>query len=161
MTIEIGDRLPEVAFLVVGSKGPEEVASASVFGGRKVVAFAVPGAFTPTCTNQHVPSFVAAAQELAAKGIDEIVCISVNDPFVMEAWGEATGAAANGIRMLADPAGAFTNAIGLRYDAPPTGLLGRSRRYSMLVEDGVVAKLNVEPERGCSISRGDTILEQI
>lgn len=161
MTISIGDTLPEATFLIFGPDGPKEVPSAEVFPGRKVVVFAVPGAFTPTCTREHVPSFVKAADALASKGVDEIVCISVNDPFVMSAWGESTGAAASKIRMLADPNGEFTKAIGLAFDAPPAGLFGRSKRYSMLVEDGKVTQLNIEPATACTISGGETILEQV
>ncbi|WP_424933852.1 peroxiredoxin [Amaricoccus macauensis] len=161
MAIEVGDRLPESTFLVFGSEGPKEVPSGDVFSGRKVVVFAVPGAYTPTCTKEHVPSFVKAAEALSGKGVDEIVCISVNDPFVMSEWGESTGATSAGIRMLADPKGDFTSAIGLAFDAPPAGLFGRSKRYSMLVEDTVVSKLNIEPATACTISGGETILEQI
>ncbi len=161
MTISIGDKLPDATFLIFGADGPRAVPSGEIFAGRKVVVFAVPGAFTPTCSNEHVPSFVKAADALSAKGVDEIVCISVNDPFVMSAWGESTGAAGAGIRMLADPQGAFTAAIGLSFDAAPAGLFGRSQRYSMLVEDGVVSKLNIEPTTACTISGGETILDQI
>lgn len=161
MAISVGDKLPNATFMTFGSEGPAEVPSEEVFAGRKVVVFAVPGAYTPTCTNEHVPSFVKTAEALSGRGVDEIVCIAVNDPFVMSAWGESTGASAAGIRMLADPAGNFTSAMGLTFDAPPAGLFGRSQRYSMLVEDGVVSKLNVEPARGCTISAGDAILDQI
>ncbi len=162
MAISVGDRLPDAVFRRIGDTGPEEVASATLFGGRKVALFAVPGAFTPTCHNTHVPSFVKAAHDLSAKGVDEIVCISVNDPFVMKAWGEATGATAAGISMLADPESAFTTAIGMEFSAPPVGLMARSRRYSMFVENGVVKVLNVEDSPGqavCSI--GEVLVDQI
>jgi glutaredoxin/glutathione-dependent peroxiredoxin len=161
MSITIGERLPEASFLVVGEEGPQGVPSAEVFSGKKVVVFAVPGAFTPTCSNAHLPSFVRTAEALSAKGIDTIACIAVNDPYVMAAWGEASGAAAAGIRMLADADGSFTRAVGLSFDVASTGLFGRSRRYSMLVEDGVVKQLNVEPDRACNVSSGETILEQV
>ncbi|MEM8569739.1 MAG: peroxiredoxin [Pseudomonadota bacterium] len=161
MTISPGQKLPDASFLVISPEGPAEVSSKDVFSGRKVVAFAVPGAYTPTCSLEHVPSFVKAAEAIAAKGVDEIVCISVNDPFVLAAWADATGASSAGIRMLADPAGAFAKAMGLTFDAAPAGLYGRSQRYSMLVEDEVVSKLNVEPARECSISGGEAILDQL
>jgi glutaredoxin/glutathione-dependent peroxiredoxin len=161
MSISVGDTLPEATFLVFGPKGPQEVPSREVFSGRKVVVFAVPGAYTPTCSKEHVPSFVRTAEALSAKGVDEIVCVAVNDPFVMAAWGEETGAAGRGIRMLADPSGAFTTGIGLSFDAPPAGLFGRSKRYSMLVEDGKVTQLNVEPTTACTVSSGEKILEQV
>jgi glutaredoxin/glutathione-dependent peroxiredoxin len=161
MSISIGDKLPEATFLVFGPEGPKEVPSSEIFPGKKVVVFAVPGAYTPTCSREHVPSFVRTAEALSGKGVDAIVCIAVNDPFVMAAWGEATGAAESGIRMLADPSGAFTSALGLAFDAPPAGLYGRSRRYSMLVENGRVSQINVEPATACTISSGETILEQV
>ncbi len=162
MTISQGEKLPDAVFLELGPEGPAQVTSAELFGGRKVALFAVPGAFTPTCHNTHVPSFVAAAEKLAGKGVDEIVCVSVNDPFVMKAWGEITGAADAGIRMLSDPEGAFAKALGLDFSAPPVGLVGRSQRYSMYVEDGVVKALNVEGSPGeavCSV--GEVLVEQI
>ncbi|GIX12732.1 MAG: peroxiredoxin [Paracoccaceae bacterium] len=162
MTIKVGDRLPAAVFRRIGANGPEEVRSEALFGGRRVALFAVPGAFTPTCHNTHVPSFVQAARALSEKGVDEIVCISVNDPFVMKAWGEATGATEAGITMLADPEGAFTKAIGMDFSAPPAGLVGRSRRYSMLVEDGVVKILNVEETPGQAVcSLGTVLVDQI
>ncbi|RMH46067.1 MAG: peroxiredoxin [Alphaproteobacteria bacterium] len=162
MTIKVGDRLPAAVFRRIGANGPEEVRSEALFGGRRVALFAVPGAFTPTCHNTHVPSFVQAARALSEKGVDEIVCISVNDPFVMKAWGEATGATEAGITMLADPEGAFTKAIGMDFSAPPAGLVGRSRRYSMLVEDGVVKILNVEETPGQAVcSLGRVLVDQI
>lgn len=161
MTISIGDRLPDAEFLVFGDEGPSSVKSAEVFPGRKVVVFALPGAFTRTCSQEHLPSFVRSAEALKAKGVDEIVCIAVNDPFVMAAWGDTTGASDAGIRMLADASGAYSKAVGLSFDAPAVGFFGRSRRYSMLVEDGTVKQLNLEPDTACSISSGETILEQI
>ena len=160
MTIDVGDRLPETTVLKMGADGPEEQNIGDITKGRKVVIFAVPGAFTPTCHLSHVPSFIRTKDALAAKGVDQIVCISVNDPFVMGAWGEATGADAAGITMLADAESAFTNALGLGFSAPPAGLINRSLRYSMLVEDGVVKILNVEEDAGvCGVSAGEAILE--
>jgi cytochrome c peroxidase len=162
MSIAIGETLPEETFLEVGADGPAEVAMSDLAKGRKIVLFAVPGAYTGVCSTQHVPSFMRVAEDLRAKGVEEIVCVSVNDPFVMKAWGEATGAADAGIRFLADPTSAFTKAIGLDFTAPPVGLIDRSKRYAMLVEDGVVRVLNVEDSPGqCEISAGETLLAAV
>ena len=162
MAISKGDKLPDATFVKLGADGPEEVSLSSLTQGRKVVIFAVPGAFTPTCHSAHVPSFMRTKDAFAGKGVDEIICISVNDPFVMKAWGEATGAADAGITMLADPASAFTTAIGMNFDAPPVGLLARSKRYAMLVDNGVVTVLNEEASPGeCEVSAGETLLEAV
>ena len=126
------------------------------------IAIAVPGAFTPTCHSAHVPSFIRTKDGFAAKGVDEIVCVSVNDPFVMKAWGESTGAAIAGITMLADADSSFTKAMGLAFDAPPVGLLARSKRYALYAEDGVVKQLHVEESPGtCEISGGEALLKAI
>ncbi|WP_170341455.1 peroxiredoxin [Ruegeria arenilitoris] len=160
--ISTGDTLPEATLIQMGADGPEEVRVSSKIKGRKVVIFAVPGAFTPTCHSAHVPSFMRTKDQFAAKGVDEIICVSVNDPFVMKAWGEATGATAAGLTMLADPASEFTKAIGMDFDAPPAGLISRSKRYAMLVEDGKVVALNLEESPGaCEISAGEGLLEVI
>lgn len=160
MAISVGDTLPEVNLVQIGNDGPEAVALGDKLKGRKVVVFAVPGAFTPTCHSAHVPSFVRTKDAFAEKGVDEIICISVNDPFVMKAWGEATGATAAGLTMLGDPESAFTKAIGMDFSAPPAGLLARSKRYAMLVDDGKVTVLNVEASPGeCEISAGEALLE--
>ena len=162
MTIAVGEKLPEAKFVELGAEGPAAVSVSDLTAGKKIALFAVPGAFTPTCHNSHVPSFVKAAGELSDKGVDEIVCVSVNDPFVMKAWGEATGAAGAGIRMLADPESAFTKAIGLDFTAPPAGLIARSQRYSMFIEDGVVKVLNVEGSPGeATCSLGEALVGQI
>ncbi|MFV0491657.1 MAG: peroxiredoxin [Pseudorhodobacter sp.] len=159
MTISVGEKLPAATLLRLGEKGPEEVSVESLTKGRKTVIFAVPGAFTPTCHSAHVPSFVRTKDGFSQKGVDEIICVSVNDPFVMRAWGEATGAAAAGIAMMADGTGAFTKALDLAFDAPPAGLMGRSKRYAMLVEDGVVKVLHLEESPGaCEISAGEALL---
>ncbi|MFD1913208.1 peroxiredoxin [Halodurantibacterium flavum] len=159
MTLAINDRLPEAELLRIGAEGPEKVSTGELTKGRKIVIFAVPGAFTRTCHTAHMPSFIRTEGEFRARGIDEIVCISVNDPFVMKAWGEATGADAAGIMLLADPESTFTKAIGLSFDAPPVGLIGRSRRYAMLVEDGVVTRLQIEESPGvCEVSGGEALL---
>jgi glutaredoxin/glutathione-dependent peroxiredoxin len=161
MTIAEGDRLPKATFLEMTAEGPAALDSRDLFDGRKVALFALPGAFTRLCSARHLPSFIAVADELRARGVDEIVCLAVNDPFVMAAWGEASGAPERGIRMVSDASGGFTSAIGLTMDAPAVGLHGRSRRYSMLVEDGRVTRLNVEPGRECDISAGKTLLAQL
>lgn len=159
MAISVGDSLPEATFVKMGEAGPEEVTVSALTKGRKVVIFGLPGAFTPTCHSAHVPSFMRTKDDFAAKGVDEIVCVSVNDPFVMKAWGEATGASAAGLSMLADAGSEFTGAIGLQFDAPPVGLLARSKRYAMLVEDGVVKLLQEEESPGtCEVSGGEALL---
>lgn len=159
MTIAKGDRLPDATLLQIGDSGPEQVDLKARAQGRKLAIFAVPGAFTPTCHSAHVPSFIRARDDLKAKGVDEILCLSVNDPFVMQAWGAATGAAEAGIAMLADSDGAFTRALGMDFDAPPAGLLGRSKRYAMVVEDGVVTRLYVEENPGqCEVSTGESLV---
>ena len=162
MTISIGDTLPAASFTRLGDKGPEQVALADLTTGRKIVLFAVPGAFTPTCHSAHVPSFIRTLPALKQKGVDEVVCVSVNDPFVMKAWGEATGGAQAGITFLSDATGAFTAALGLAFDAHPAGLVGRSKRYAMLVENGVVTQLNLEASPGtCELSGGEAMLERL
>lgn len=158
--ISVGDQLPDAQLTRMGAEGPEQVAVSSLTKGRTVVIFAVPGAFTPTCHSAHVPSFIRTKDQFLAKGVDEIVCISANDPFVMQAWGEATGATAAGLTLLGDAESAFTDAIGLRFDAPPIGLIGRSKRYAMLVSDNEVKILNLEDSPGeCSISAGEGLLD--
>jgi cytochrome c peroxidase len=162
MTLSTGDTLPDATLVKLGADGPEEVKLSELTKGRKVVIFAVPGAYTPTCTNNHVPSFVRTKGDFDAKGVDEIICISVNDPFVLGAWGETTGAAAAGITLLGDPQSAFTKAIGMDFDAPPAGLIGRSQRYAMVVEDGKVRVLHTEESPGaCDVSAGESILAEM
>ena len=160
MTISVGDTLPDATLTRMGDNGPEPVQLSDKLKGRKVAIFAVPGAFTPTCHSAHVPSFIRTKDQFAAKGVDEIICIAVNDPFVMGAWGEATGATQAGITMLSDAGSEFTRAIGMDFDAPPAGLIARSRRYAMLVEDGTVKLLNPEESPGtCETSAGEGLLD--
>ena len=162
MTITTGDRLPEATFLEKGADGIAPVPGKALFAGRKVALFGLPGAFTGTCSTQHLPSFIRVADNLRAKGVDDIVCVAVNDPHVMLAWGEGAGATAAGIRMLSDAASEFTTALGLAYDNPAAGMFHRSRRYALLAEDGVVKVLNVEENNGqCSVSAGETLLAEI
>ncbi|MGB3405982.1 MAG: peroxiredoxin [Jannaschia sp.] len=161
MAISQGDALPDAHLIRIGDSGPEKVSLADIGKGKTIAVFAVPGAYTPTCSSAHVPSFIRTKDGFAAKGVDTIVCVSVNDPFVMKAWGEATGATAAGLHMLADADGAFTKAIGMDFTAPPAGLIGRSRRYAMLVEDGVVKVMHVEEAPGvCEVSAGESLLAE-
>ena len=147
--------------LHMGDAGAETVKLSDKLKGRKVVIFGLPGAYTGTCSTAHVPSFIRTAKGFAEKGVDEIICISVNDPFVMKAWGEATGATAAGITMLADADASFSKAIGMTFDVPHLGFFDRSKRYSALVEDGVVTRFNPEPGAGCEISAGEHLLAQL
>jgi peroxiredoxin len=143
MAIKVGDKLPDGKFTVMGANGPEPKTTSEVFSGKKVALFAVPGAYTPTCNNKHMPGFVSRIDELKAKGIDAIACTAVNDVFVLTNWAKDTGAAGK-IEMLADGSGDFAKAIGLDIDLSDFGLGLRSKRYAMLVDDGVVKVLNVE-----------------
>ena len=162
MTIQPGDTLPDATLLRMGDKGPEGVSLADKLKGRKVVIFGLPGAFTGTCSTAHVPSFMRTRTAFADKGVDEVICIAVNDPFVMKAWDDSTGAGAAGVTMLGDSEASFTKAIGMDFTAPPVGLVNRSRRYSLYAEDGVVKVLNAEDNPGeCEISAGETLLDQI
>jgi len=162
MTIKTGDVLPAATMAQMGNSGPEAVDMGAKLKGRKVVVFGLPGAYTGTCTSAHVPSFIRTIDQFKAKGVDEVICVSVNDAFVMKAWGDATGATAAGITMLADPASEFTKAIGMNFTAPPVGFFDRSKRYSMYAVDGVVQILNEEPGPGqCELSAGETLLGQI
>ncbi|WP_037264223.1 peroxiredoxin [Roseivivax halodurans] len=162
MPINEGDTLPGATFITMGAEGPEQVDLAEKLDGRRVVLFGVPGAFTGTCTTAHVPSFIRTKDQLVEKGVDEIICVSVNDPFVMKAWGEQTGASEAGITMLADAEAAFTQAIGMDFTAPPAGLINRSKRFAMVVESGVVKTLHVEENPGlCDVSGGEAILETL
>ena len=160
MAIEIGDKLPETTFMEMTANGPEPRSTGDIFAGKTVALFAVPGAFTPTCSAKHLPGFVDKAGALSEKGVDEIVCTSVNDAFVMGAWGTQSGAGKT-IRMLADGNGAFAKAIGLELDASGFGMGHRSQRYSMLVKDGVVEHLNVEDGPGFKVSSADYLLAQL
>jgi peroxiredoxin len=161
MTIEVGARLPEATLLKMGDNGAEAVSLGERLKGRKVVIFGLPGAYTGTCSTAHVPSFIRTADKFAAKGVDEIICIAVNDPFVMKAWGEATGATTAGITMLGDADASFSKAVGMTFDVPSLGFFDRSKRYSALVEDGVVTRFNPEVGPGCEISAGEHLLAQL
>ena len=162
MTIKVGDRLPNNTFRTMGADGrPAEKTTDDVFKGRKVVLFAVPGAFTPTCHRNHMPGYVAKAGEIKAKGVDAIVVTAVNDVFVMDAWTKASGCDGK-VEYLADGNGDFAKAIGLSFDASGNGLGTRSKRYSMIVDDGVVKSLNIEDAPGkAEISGADNLLKAL
>jgi peroxiredoxin len=160
MTIKVGDRLPEAEFLVPGTDSAEKKTTAEIFAGRKVVLFAVPGAFTPTCNALHLPGYLINHDALKAKGVDVIACTAVNDVHVMRAWGKAT-ASEGKILMLSDGNADFARAIGLDNDSTGSKMGIRSRRYSMYVVDGVVKQLNVETRPGVNVSGAETVLSQI
>ncbi|WP_084396010.1 peroxiredoxin [Henriciella aquimarina] len=160
MTIEVGNKLPDAVFMEMTDNGPEPRKTDDIFAGKTVALFAVPGAFTPTCSAKHLPGFVEKADALHDKGVDDIVCTSVNDVFVMNAWGESSHADGK-VRMLADGNGAFAKACGLEMDASGFGMGERSKRYSMLVKDGVVEKLNVEDGGEYKVSSADYLLGEI
>ena len=156
MTISVGDRIPDISLVKATADGPEQVGSSDFFAGRKVALFAVPGAFTPTCSARHLPGYVDKMDDLKAKGVDEVACISVNDAFVMGAWGKSSGAEA--ITMLADGNGDFAEAIGLTMDGSKFGLGKRSQRYAMIVDDGVVTRLDVEGPGEFKVSSAEHLL---
>ncbi|QQD18406.1 peroxiredoxin [Spongiibacter nanhainus] len=159
MAIQVGDAIPEMKLKVMGEKGPEDIATGDIFNGKKVVLFAVPGAFTPGCTVTHLPGYVVNADTIKAKGVDTIACVSVNDAFVMDAWGKSQNA--DEILMLGDGNGDFTKAVGLEMDASGFGMGTRSQRYAMIVENGKVTHLAVEPAGGVDVSAAEKILEQL
>jgi glutaredoxin/glutathione-dependent peroxiredoxin len=160
MAIAVGDRIPDVKVMLPGPDGPVPAQTGEILGSGKVVLFAVPGAFTPTCSDYHLPSYVIRHDALTEKGVDTIACISVNDPFVMGAWGEDQKVGEL-VRMIADGNGDFAKAIGLEMDGSGFGLGTRSQRYAMVIDDGVVTTLNVEPGPGLSVSAADAILEAL
>ena len=160
MAIRVGDRIPDSSFLIMTPDGKKKITSSEIFDGRKIVLFAVPGAFTGTCHKLHVPSYLLNLDAIKSKGVDAVVCVAVNDADVMHAWSKQTGADGK-IMFLADGNGEFTRSIGLEKDLSSTGMGKRSARYSMIVDDGVVKALNIEEKPGVNVSGGDTILEQL
>jgi glutaredoxin/glutathione-dependent peroxiredoxin len=161
MAIKAGDTLPaDVKLKEMDGGAPKDVTVGEVFKGKKVVVFAVPGAFTPTCSLKHLPGFVEKAAEIKAKGVDEIVCLSVNDAFVMGAWGDASSARGK-VRMLADGNGDFTRAVGLELDASGFGMGKRSQRYALIVKDGKVEHVLVEPGPGLNVSSAESVLAKL
>lgn len=161
MTISVGEKLPDATFVKLGAEGPESVSLGSLLAGRKVVLFALPGAFTGPCSTSHIPSFIRTADAFRAKGVAEIICVSVNDPFVLQAWGEATGATAAGITLLGDSNGAFTKELKMDFTAPHLGLIGRSNRYALVLEDGVITHANIDEPGVCDISTGEVLLASL
>ncbi|MDF0603479.1 peroxiredoxin [Psychromarinibacter sp. C21-152] len=159
MGLEVGARYPEATVLTLGPEGPEQVDLGEKLKGRKVVLFALPGAFTRGCSTVHMPSFVRTAEQLRDKGVDEVICLSVNDPFTLAAWARDTGADAAGITMLADAEGKVTHALGQAFSAPPIGLIGRSNRYAVVIEDGVITHVNADKPGECDLSTGERMLE--
>ena len=160
MTIQVGDRLPSATLTIMTSEGPKPLTTTELCEGKKVVLFAVPGAFTPTCSVQHLPGYVDNAQSLKDKGVDTVACVSVNDPFVMGAWGKDREVGED-LMMLSDGNGDFTGAIGLEMDGSGFGLGTRSQRYAMIIDDGIVSTLNVESGPGLDVSSAETILSEL
>ncbi|HCV20249.1 MAG: peroxiredoxin [Arenicellales bacterium] len=157
MRIKVGERLPEVSLFRMGEAGPEAIASGKFFAHRRVLLFALPGAFTPICSAAHLPGFIAAARALREKGIDEIACLAMNDVYVMDAWGKAHQSL-GAVTMLADGSGDFTRALGLVADLSERGFGERSQRYALIADDGVVTHLNVEAPGKFEISDAATML---
>jgi len=161
MAIKVGDTIPaDLKLKEMGDAGPKDVTVGEIFKGKRVVLFAVPGAFTPTCSAKHLPGFVKEAEAIRKKGVDDVVCVSVNDAFVMDAWGKAQGAAGK-VRMLADGNGEFTKAVGLELDASGFGMGKRSQRYGMVVKDGKVEQLHVEPGPGLNVCSAESMLSKL
>lgn len=156
MTIKVGDKVPASTLKVMGEKGPTDISTDDIFSGKKVLLFAVPGAFTPGCSVTHLPGYVVNADKIKAKGVDTIACMSVNDAFVMGAWGQAQNA--EELLMLADGNGDFTAALGLELDGRGFGLGTRSQRFAMIVDDGTITHLNVEPGAGVDVSSAETMM---
>jgi peroxiredoxin len=159
MTVKVGDKIPDVTMKMMGEKGPQDISTSDLFTGKKVVLFAVPGAFTPTCSAAHLPGFVVNADKIKAKGVDAIVCVSVNDAFVMDAWAKDKNA--EEIIMVGDGNGDFTEAMGLVLDGSGFGLGKRSQRYALIAEDGVITTLNVEQGPAFELSSAEKILEAL
>ncbi len=160
MAIKAGDRIPSATLKKLGSKGIDDIKTDEFFAGKKVVLFAVPGAFTPTCSVQHLPGFVNHAAEILAKGVDVIACVAVNDAFVMDCWGKDRSVG-NKVVMLADGNGEFAKAMGLEFDGSNFGMGQRSQRYAAIIDDGVVKLLNVEKPGKFEVSKAEAILEAL
>jgi len=160
MTIKVGDKIPDATLVKVTEAGPAPISTADLFGGRTVALFSVPGAFTPTCSAKHLPGFVANAEAIKAHGVDEIVCLAVNDAFVMGAWGKSANAG-DKVTMLADGSAVFTTLLGLTMDASKFGMGTRGQRFSMLVKDGVVTHLNIEDPGAFAVSSAEHMMGQL
>jgi len=157
MTIQVGDKIPACTLKVMGEKGPQSITTAELFEGKKVVMFAVPGAFTPGCSKSHLPGYVVLADKIKEKGVDDIVCLSVNDAFVMDAWGKAQNA--EELRMVADGNAELTKAMGLELDVTANGMGVRCKRMAMIVDDGVVQHMAIEPPGGIVESAAEAIIK--
>lgn len=160
MTISVGDRIPDASFMTMTASGPNRVSTDDVFGGKTVALFSVPGAYTPTCSAKHLPGFVQHAAEIKAKGVNTIACMSVNDVFVMNAWGKDQGVGED-VMMLADGNGDFAKALGLEMDGTGFGMGTRAQRFSLIAKDGVVTELNIEAPGEFKVSSADHILGQL
>lgn len=160
MPIAVGDKVPDIELKVMGEQGPQSVNTGELLGSGRVVLFGVPGAFTPGCSKVHLPGYVQRADELTGKGVDKIVCIAVNDAWVMDEWGKAQGVG-DKIVMLADGSAEFTRAMGLEADMSGIGLGVRSKRYAAVIEDGVITTLNVEPKPGVDVSSCESVLSSL
>ncbi len=160
MAIKVGDKVPSATLMQMKDGGPKPVKTDDLFAGKKVVVFALPGAFTPTCSAKHLPGFIQNASAIKQKGVDAIACVSVNDAFVMGAWGEQQNAG-DKVMMLADGNGDFTRAMGLELDASRFGMGPRSQRYAMVVDNGVVKELNVEEGGAFSVSSAEHVMKQL
>jgi peroxiredoxin len=160
MSVKAGDRVPQGSFLHMTPEGPAPITTDEIFKGRKVVLFSVPGAFTPTCSNKHLPGFLEQYEAFKAKGVDAIACLAVNDVFVMEAWAKTKGAK-DKVLMLADGNGDYTRALGLEMDASKFGMGMRSKRFSMIVEDGLIKELNVEAPGEFKVSAAEATVCQL
>jgi peroxiredoxin len=157
MAIKVGDKIPQVRLKVMTAEGIKDVSTQEIFAGKKVVLFALPGAFTPTCSAKHLPGFIEKAPQIRAKGVDTIACLSVNDAFVMDAWGKAQGAGEK-VLMLADGNGEFSKAVGLAFDGSSFGMGTRSQRYALVAQDGVVTHLAVEQPMKFEVSSAEAVL---
>jgi len=160
MAIQVGEKIPQATLKSMGGKGIQDITTDALFGGKKVVLFALPGAFTPTCSAKHLPGFIEKSKEIGAKGVDTLACLSVNDVFVIGAWAEAQGVG-DKVLMLADGNGEFSAAVGLDFDGSNFGMGVRSQRYAMIVEDGVVTHLAVEKPMAFEVSSAEAILQAL
>ncbi|MEI6487235.1 MAG: peroxiredoxin [Sphingomonadales bacterium] len=160
MTISVGDSIPQMTLVKATADGPAPVTTAELFGGRTVALFSVPGAFTPTCSARHLPGYVDNAEAMRAKGVDEIVCVSVNDAFVMKAWGASANADGK-VTMIADGNADFSKALGLTFDGSAYGMGVRGQRFSMIVKDGKVTELNIEPPGAFGVSSAEHLMGQL
>ena len=160
MTVQVGDKAPAGRFHVINADGPGSLSTEELFSGKKVVVFSVPGAFTPTCSKEHLPGFVEQADAIKAKGVDTIACMAVNDMFVMDAWGKSAGAG-DSVLMLADGNGTYAATLGLELDASGFGLGTRGQRFALVVEDGTITQLHVEAPMEFKVSSAESILENL